>query len=186
MGQSLQPACDGPFGPEFDKFYLDNHERALRRVRRRWLHDWTDAEEVLSQAWVAIVKLGGRFDAGSPAAVPYFFAVVRNVACSILRRRSHERALSLDAMPECVPSRDDPQVDALMRGVRRDVEEAVLDLSERQAFVWLGNRVEGLPLRALAKAEGISLRQARYARREADRTLRRRLRCHGPRRRGPR
>lgn len=183
MAEALQPACDGPFGPEFDKFYLDNHEKAMRRVRRRWLHDWTDAEEAMSQAWAAIVKLGGRFDVGSPGAEPYFFGVVRNVACSILRRRSRERALSLDAMPECVPSKDDPQTDALMGSVRRDVEEAVLDLTPRQAFVWLGHKVEGLPLRVLAEVEGMSLRQARYARREADKKLRRRLRCWGPRRR---
>lgn len=182
MPETNSPDVPGSEWPGFEQFFKDNHTKAVRKLRRRLLHNRHDAEDAVSIGEKALLRPGRRFDFTAPEAAPYFFRMVRNIAVSMLRRQTRERCDSLDALPEELPGPDDPQTDALMAEIRDTVAGTVLGMSRRLCTVGRGVYLEDKTVAELAEETGLEVHQVRYARRLGDKLLRRRLGIYARRR----
>src|SRR3954463_3824541 len=109
---------------------FDDHHLPLFRFAWRLTGSATDAEDIVQDCFLALLKPGCRFDPARTAIRTYLFGAVRNQCLNRLRRR--EQGLA----PELLEHRT-PESEALRGEIAETVAAAVLALPETQREVLL-------------------------------------------------
>lgn len=149
----------------FDRL-VSKYERSIHTLARRIVGNIHDAEEVVQETFLSVVRHIKRFREDSTFRT-WLVRIATNHALKVLRRRRTHPAASLDAggnddaplpHPQFIAEwRDDPQRIARRRETRRLLEEALARVDDKYRLVFLLRDVEGLSTEETAKALGISV-----------------------------
>jgi RNA polymerase sigma-70 factor (ECF subfamily) len=131
---------------------FDEHHRPLFRFAYRMTGSVADAEDIVQECFLALLRPGCAFDASRTPARTYLFGAVRNQAL----KRFRDRGSAVDDPPEPVDY-GSPERLASNAETARSVEDAVMRLPSAQREVLLLAHYEQLPLAEIAAALGIEL-----------------------------
>jgi len=135
----------------FSRLY-DDHHLPLFRFAWRLTGSIADAEDIVQECFLSLLRPGCSFDDRRTSLRAYLFGVVRNQASKRFRRR--EDAV---ADPEMPPDLRSPETEALRAEVESSVSRAVLALPATQREVLILAHYEQLPLAEIAEIVGIDL-----------------------------
>jgi RNA polymerase sigma-70 factor (ECF subfamily) len=156
---------------------MERHQDRLLRFLLRLLGERAMAEDVFQQAWLRVAERIRRYDATRPFA-PWLFAVARNLALDVLRRRRPE---SLEAVAEpAAASGSDPLRSAVAHERGSWVGEAVAALAPLDREVLALRFEEDLALPELAATLGVPVPTAKARLYRALARLRERLLARAP------
>lgn len=114
-----------------------------------------DAEDVAQEAFLRLYRSLDQLDPERPVE-PWLVRITVNAARNHLARSPARREDGLDrAAPQQAPD-DDPSRDLEAADLRRALEEAVGELTEREREVFLLRDLEGLAVPLIAEALGIA------------------------------
>jgi RNA polymerase sigma factor (sigma-70 family) len=136
---------------------MDELTERLRRFIRRQVASREDAEDVIQDAYVRLLRYSAKQTVENPERL--LFSTARNLAIDSRRRRqSRERTAAgyalLEACEADLPGADE-LVDALQR--LKTVEAAVARLPRRCREIFVMHRIEGMSYSEIAKRCGISV-----------------------------
>jgi RNA polymerase sigma-70 factor (ECF subfamily) len=101
--------------------FFDRHHRTALAVAYRVLEDQGMAEDVVQEAFLALWRQADRFDAARGGARTWFLSIVRHRAIDVTRGRAFARErFSLEEL---------------------DLEPGVVDVEQRAAIQWEGDRI---------------------------------------------
>ena len=123
---------------------FDEHYRPLFRFAWRLTGSISEAEDIVQECSLSLLKADCRFDPARTAIRTYLFGVVRNQALKRLRRREQEMAT------EAVDGRT-PETEAVRDEMAKAVAAAIAQLPETQREVLLLAHYEQLPLAEIAE-----------------------------------
>lgn len=142
------------------------YERSIHTLARRIVRNVHDAEEVVQETFLSVVRNLKRFREDASFRT-WLVRIATNHALKVLRRRRTHPAASLNAggdddaplpHPEFIAEwRDDPQRIARQRETRRLLEDALAKVDDKYRLVFLLRDVEGLSTEETADALGISV-----------------------------
>lgn len=128
----------------------DRHARGLVRFAAR-MSTWNDAEDVVQEVFLRVVRLAKEFDAGAASARPWLYALTLRAAQE--RRRSLRRwAAALLQL-----SGQSPSGVTQLRETNRDLERALARLNPKKREVLLLAEVEGFTSREIAALLGVPI-----------------------------
>jgi RNA polymerase sigma factor (sigma-70 family) len=156
-------------------FYMQ-HRDELVRYANRILRDRESAEDVVQEAWVRYadrLRKGGEI--GQP--LNYLYAIVRNLAVSVLRRSAVQGRVIVefpnsDGVAHDVPS---PEQVLYYKDEFRLMAEAIAELPERTQIAFRMYKIEGRPLHEIAARLDISTPRSHQLVKEAGLHVARRL-----------
>lgn len=139
---------------EFGEFTraFDEHHAPLFRFAYRLTGSAADAEDIVQECFLSLLRSGSRFDARRTPLRTYLFGAVRNQASK--RLRSHERATAEVETPSDVRS---PEREALRGELETLVSQAVLALPETQREILILAHYEQMSLAEIAAVVGIEV-----------------------------
>ncbi|HVS09663.1 MAG TPA: RNA polymerase sigma factor, partial [Planctomycetota bacterium] len=148
----------------------------MRRLARRLARDEGEAEDLVQETWLAALRRGP----GEEPPASWLAQVLRNLASKAERSRRHRRSReALAARPEKLASTAELYERARLQ---RELASAVLELGEPYASTILLRYFEGLPPRAIARRQGVSISTVKTRLARGQERLRERLeREHGGR-----
>ena len=155
---------------EFGEFTraFDEHHVPLFRFAYRLTGSAADAEDIVQECFVGLLRADCGFDARRAPVRTYLFGAVRNQASKRLRSRE-----DATAEVETPPDLRSPESEALRGELESLVSRAVLALPETQREVLILAHYEQMPLAEIADVVGIEegavksrLQRARGALRE--------------------
>lgn len=113
------------------------------------------AEDVVQDAYLRFVPAKVSAEVGLAHPVGYLYRIVRNLALDWARRRGRETSA---ALPEdmAAPATTDPERQAAGRAELRRAARVVAHLPARTRAAFLLHRIEGLPLREVARRLEVS------------------------------
>lgn len=131
---------------------VDRHVASARRLARSLLLDPEDADDAVQDGLLAAWRAIGSYDPLRPFR-PWLQRIVLNAARDLRRRRTVRRTepLPFDRASEGA----DPAVDAERADLRRRLDEALVQLPERQRVVVTLFDVEGYPHADIAGLLGV-------------------------------
>jgi RNA polymerase sigma-70 factor (ECF subfamily) len=112
----------------------DRYGRAAYSLARRIVRDPSHAEDVVQEAFLAVWRQAGRFDATRARPSTWILTLVHNKAIDVLRREERRRPAPADEHDEPVAG-DDVAHDAWLSLQRHEVLEALAALSDPQREV---------------------------------------------------
>ncbi len=131
---------------------FDEHHAALFRFAYRLTGSAADAEDIVQECFVGLLRSDCGFDERRTALRTYLFGAVRNQASKRFRRR--EDAV---AEPEAPPDLRSPEKEALRAEMEDCVARAVLGLPETQREILILAHYEQMPLGEIADVVGIEV-----------------------------
>jgi RNA polymerase sigma-70 factor (ECF subfamily) len=147
---------------------FDDHHLALFRFAYRLTGSAADAEDIVQECYLGLLRSGSAFDERRTSLRTYLFGAVRNQASKRFRRRE-----DATAEPQLPPDLRSPERQALRAEMETLVARAVCSLPETQREILLLAHYEQLPLAEIAEIVGIEegavksrLQRARGALRE--------------------
>jgi RNA polymerase sigma-70 factor (ECF subfamily) len=144
---------------------VDNHYLPLFRFAWRLTGSIADAEDVVQECFLALLKPDCGYDPARTAIRTYLFGAVRNQSLRRLRRRERELP------PEAVDPRT-PETEALRGEVEKAVAGAIAQLPETQREVLLLAHYEQLPLAEIAEITQLEVTAVKSRLQRARATLR--------------
>jgi RNA polymerase sigma-70 factor (ECF subfamily) len=131
---------------------FDEHHLPLFRFGYRLTGSVADAEDIVQECFLGLLRPECGFDPGRTSLRTYLFGAVRNQACKRFRRRE-------DAAAEREPPPDlrSPETEALRAELETAVARAVLGLPETQREILILAHYEQLPLAEIAEVVGIEV-----------------------------
>jgi RNA polymerase sigma-70 factor, ECF subfamily len=144
---------------------LDEHYRPLFRFAWRLTGSVAEAEDVVQECFLAVLKPDCGFDPARTAIRTYLFGAVRNQALKRLRRREQEMAT------ETVDHRT-PETEALRDEMAKAVATAIAQLPETQREVLLLAHYEQLSLAEIAEITQLEVAAVKSRLQRARATLR--------------
>ena len=151
--QLMQRFCEGD-AAAFEALYT-RHAGGVQGFLTRMVRDGALAEDLLQTTFLSVVRSRGRYERGTTFA-PWLMTIAANAARDALRRRQHREAYTREA-PEplsTAPVTGDP-------GMRRQLEDALQQLSAEQREAVLLHKIEGWSFEEIASLRGISTSAAR-------------------------
>jgi RNA polymerase sigma-70 factor (ECF subfamily) len=130
---------------------FDEHHLALFRFAYRLTGSAADAEDIVQECFVGLLRAECGFDERRTALRTYLFGAVRNQAAKRFRRR--EDAGEVDAPPDL----RSPESEVLRAEMENTVARAVLGLPEAQREVLVLAHYEQMPLAEIADVVGIEV-----------------------------
>lgn len=140
---SLKAAQKG--GEEAFLRLFDEHHRALFRFAYRLTGSVEDAEDIVQESFLGMLRADCGYDPRRATVRSYLFGAVRNQA---LKRRRHRDETATDA-PDPVERRS-PETEAIRGEVEDAVARAVMHLPENQRAVLILAHYEQMPLAEIA------------------------------------
>ena len=131
---------------------FDEHHMPLFRFAYRLTGSVEDAEDIVQECFLALLRPECGFDAGRTSLRVYLFGAVRNQAAKRFRRRENPTA---DPVPP--PDLRSPETEALRGELETSVARAVLGLPETQREILILAHYEQRPLAEIAEIVGIEL-----------------------------
>jgi len=153
---------------------FDEHHLPLFRFAWRLTGSTADAEDIVQECFLSLLRSDCRYDARRTSLRTYLFGAVRNQALKRLRSRSPESAET-----EPVDSRS-PESEALRDELEKSVERAVMQLPENQREVLLLAHYEQLPLAEIAELLELELGAVKSRLQRARATLKELLAAYAP------
>lgn len=144
---------------------FDEHHVPLYRFAWRLTGSVADAEDIVQECFLAVLRPGCNFDAARTGIRTYLFGAVRNQALKRLRRRE-QGAAGESADPRT------PESEALRSEVAQAVESAIAGLPETQREVLLLAHYEHLSLAEIAEITELEVTAVKSRLQRARATLR--------------
>ena len=136
---------------EFTRAF-DEHHLALFRFAYRLTGSAADAEDIVQECFVGLLRANCGFDERRAPLRTYLFGAVRNQASK--RYRSREDA---EAAPVATPDPRSPERELLRAEMENTVARAVLGLPDTQREVLVLAHYEQMPLAEIAEVLGIEV-----------------------------
>jgi RNA polymerase sigma-70 factor (ECF subfamily) len=180
MGKTLEHLIrDSRRGKEAAFLRLfDDHHLPLFRFALRLTGSMADAEDIVQECFLALLRPDCRFDPGRTAIRTYLFGAVRNQALNRLRRR--EQGAALESPRELGDPRT-PEADALRGEMAEAVAGAIAELPESQREVLLLAHYEQLSLAEIAEVTQLEVTAVKSRLQRARAALRETLAAYAPR-----
>jgi RNA polymerase sigma-70 factor (ECF subfamily) len=153
---------------------LEEHHRPLFRFAWRLTGSMVDAEDIVQECFLALLRPDFSFDPARITIRTYLFGVVRNQSLKRLRRKEQAAA------PEPADRRT-PETEALRDEIAESVARAIAELPETQREVLLLSHYEQLPLAEIAKITQLEVTAVKSRLQRARTTLRQTLAAYAPR-----
>ena len=153
---------------------FDDHHFPLFRFAWRLTGSIADAEDIVQDCFLALLKPDCGYDAGRTTVRTYLFGVVRNQSLKRLRRREQGIA------PEPTHHRT-PETEALRGEVTGAVASAIAALPDTQREILLLAHYEQLPLAEIAEITQLEIGAVKSRLQRARVTLRETLAAYAPR-----
>ncbi len=154
---------------------FEEHHRALFRFAYRLTGSAADAEDIVQECFLALLRPECRYDARRTSVRTYLFGAVRNQARKRLRGREQagqEAAEGLD--------RRSPETEALRGELAEVVERAVRQLPETQREVLILAHYEEMPLAEIARILEIEVGAVKSRLQRARASLKEALAAYAP------
>ncbi|HEV2447602.1 MAG TPA: RNA polymerase sigma factor [Candidatus Sulfopaludibacter sp.] len=152
---------------------FDDHHLPLFRFACRLTGSAADAEDIVQECFLALLRPECAFDPKRTAIRTYLFGAVRNQALKLLRRREQGE-------PPDSPDRRTPERDALRGEVAAAVARAIAELPDTQRDVLLLAHYEQLPLAEIAEILELEVAAVKSRLQRARATLRETLAAWAP------
>ena len=132
---------------DIDRFMriFDEHHQALFRFAYRLTGSSADAEDIVQECFVELLRPRGGYDEKRTPVRTYLFGIVRNQALKRLRKNG--LADELEDEPDRAPS---PETELLRSELEDVVARAVMRLPETQRVVLVLVHYENMPLAEIA------------------------------------
>jgi RNA polymerase sigma-70 factor (ECF subfamily) len=153
---------------------FDDHHIPLFRFAWRLTGSTADAEDIVQECFLALLRPGSTFDPARTAIRTYLFGAVRNQSLNRLRRREQEVAPDM-------PDHRTPETEALRGEVADTVAAAIVALPETQREVLLLAHYEQLSLAEIAEITQLEVTAVKSRLQRARATLRETLAAYAPR-----
>jgi len=153
---------------------FDEHHLPLFRFAWRLTNSMADAEDIVQECFLVLLRPECKFDPARTAIRTYLFGAVRNQALNRLRRREQ------GAPPESTDRRT-PETEAMRGEVANAVASAIAELPETQREVLLLAHYEQLPLAEIAEITQLEVSAVKSRLQRARATLRETLAAFAPR-----
>jgi RNA polymerase sigma-70 factor, ECF subfamily len=174
MGSAERLLRDARKGKEAAFLRLfDDHQMALCRFAYRLTGSAADAEDIVQECFLALLRPECSFDPSRTAVRTYLFGAVRNQALKRLRRRE-------DGDVPDAPDLNTPEVEAVRDEVGRAVAEAIGRLPETQREVLLLAHYEQLALAEIAEITELEVTAVKSRLQRARAALKEALAAHAP------
>jgi RNA polymerase sigma-70 factor (ECF subfamily) len=131
---------------------FDDHHLPLFRFAYRLTGSVADAEDIVQECFLGLLRAGCGFDERRTQLRTYLFGAVRNQASKRFRRREDPTA-----EPALPPDLRSPEAEALRAELETSVARAVLGLPETQREILILAHYEQLPLAEIAEIVGIEV-----------------------------
>jgi len=131
---------------------FDEHHLPLFRFAHRLTGSVADAEDIVQECFLELMRPGCSYDAGRTSVRTYLFGVVRNQSMKRLRGRDPASMAPATAGPDW-----SPEVEFLRSEMEAEVAGAVAQLPETQREVLILAHYEQLPLAEIAQIVGIEV-----------------------------
>jgi RNA polymerase sigma factor (sigma-70 family) len=169
----------GPGRREQDQRISDavtREESRLRRFIRRRVPDARDAEDILQDAFSALVE-ANRLLVPIEHVTGWLFRVARNRIIDLFRARRPEVSGERLELDDVLPSPDAGPEEEYARGVLLEaLEQAIGELPAEQRDVFIAHELEGRSFKEISAATGVSVNTLLSRKRYAVLRLRERLR----------
>jgi RNA polymerase sigma-70 factor (ECF subfamily) len=152
---------------------FDAHHLPLFRFACRLTGSISDAEDIVQDCFLALLRPGCCYDATRTPIRTYLFGAVRNQALNRLRHRQQ------GPPPESTDHRT-PETEALRAEVARTVADAIAALPESQREVLLLAHYEQMPLAEIAEITQLDVTAVKSRLQRARATLREMLASYAP------
>jgi RNA polymerase sigma-70 factor, ECF subfamily len=160
---------------------FDEHHLPLFRFAWRLTGSIADAEDIVQECFVALLRPDCGFDPARTAVRTYLFGAVRNQWLKRLRHREQRpRRWGEDAALEPADRRT-PELEALRGEVAGAVASAIAELPDTQREVLLLAHYEQLPLAEIAEITQLEITAVKSRLQRARATLRETLAAYAPR-----
>lgn len=153
---------------------FDEHHLPLFRFAWRLSGSMADAEDIVQECFLALLRPDCGFDPGRTAIRTYLFGAVRNQWLKGLRRREQ------GGIPEATDGRT-PEAEALRGEMADAVAGAIAELPDTQREVLLLAHYEQLPLAEIAEITQLEVTAVKSRLQRARATLRETLAAYAPR-----
>jgi RNA polymerase sigma-70 factor, ECF subfamily len=144
---------------------FDRYAQLLYRVVYRVVDDHGEAEELVQEVFLRLFERAVQFDPAKGAAKPWMVRVAYNRALdrrTYLQRRRFRAGTNLDLVAESISGGHDLEEEFAARAHRREVEQALRDLPEKQRRALELYFFEGLELKEIADKMGETLANVRH------------------------
>lgn len=176
MGSSERWVTESRKGREAAFLRLfDEQHLPLFRFAWRMTGSAADAEDIVQECFLALLRPECSYDPSRTAIRTYLFGAVRNQALKRMRRREEGEA------PE-LPDHRTPESEALLDETAQAVSEAIAALPESQREVLLLAHYEQLPLAEIAEILGLEFAAVKSRLQRARASLKELLAEYAPRR----
>jgi RNA polymerase sigma-70 factor (ECF subfamily) len=152
---------------------FDDHHLPLFRFAWRLTGSIPDAEDIVQECFLALLRPGCRFDPARTAIRTYLFGAVRNQALNRLRQREQ------GPPPESADHRT-PETEALRAEVVHTVADAIAALPESQREILLLAHYEQMPLAIIAEITQLEVTAVKSRLQRARATLKETLAAYAP------
>lgn len=153
---------------------FEDHHLPLFRFAWRVTGSTADAEDIVQECFLGLLRPECRFDPSRTAIRTYLFGAVRNQCLNRLRRREQAAA------PESIDGRT-PETAALRGELSAAVSDAIAELPETQREVLLLAHYEQLSLAEIAEITQLEITAVKSRLQRARTTLRETLAAYAPR-----
>ncbi|MDP2806850.1 MAG: RNA polymerase sigma factor, partial [bacterium] len=137
-----------------------HHQNGVYSLALRMLGNREDAEDVLQETFLAFYKSLPRFK-GLSSLSTYFYRLATNFSLMKLRqkktRRPEHHTVNLEEAFEEPDKKPDPMQSALNLELKQRLDEALMQLPEKERAVFILRDVEDLPGEEVARVLKISL-----------------------------
>ena len=152
---------------------FDDHHLRLLRFAWRLTGSMADAEDIVQECFLALLRPGCNFDPARTPILTYLFGVVRNQWLKRLRLREQGDAT------ESIDSRT-PETEAVRSELAAAVAKAIAELPHSQREVLLLAHYEQLPLAEIAEITNLEPTAVKSRLQRARATMRESLAAFGP------
>lgn len=171
--QLLQKARNGDEAALLELF--DQHHRPLFRFAWRLTGRQADAEDIVQECFLALLRPSSTFDGRRTGLRTYLFGAVRNQAHKLLRRREQS-----DGNLPTVPDHRSPESETLRTERENAVARAIRQLPDTQQEVLILAQYEQMPLAEIAGLLGLELGAVKSRLQRARAALKETLADHAP------
>lgn len=152
---------------------FDDHHPPLLRFAYRMTGSMADAEDIVQECFLALLRPECGFEPGRGAVRTYLFGAVRNQSLKRLRRRE-------ESDPPDSPDLRTPEIEALRDEAARAVASAVAQLPESQREVLILAHYEQLSLAEIAEITGFEVSTVKSRLQRARAALKEMLSAYAP------
>lgn len=152
----MRRICDGDDAAIAEIY--DRHAGVAYGLALKIVHDEREAEDVVHDAFVAIVERAEQYRSERGTVVAWLVTTVRNLALDRARRRVRRAQITNDELcHEPLPEVVDPETTSVAEGEHRVVREALARLPKAQRLTLETAFFEGLSYPEIAERDGVPL-----------------------------